>query len=193
MQEPQEQSLRERMENTASLLLFLCDCLAFTVVVFLRRDFGRRYIGLQGLGIIAPLLWPLLMPQHDPRPMLLFFGLILCACLLNRVCGLIRRKAISEMHSRYSGTPYLRCVLRNWDEVTIKQLGEPLLIFAAGAIVESFSLQLAAYLAVAGCALAISVAADRAAEHRRVEDLHDAYLEQQLLAEQFREKLDQRR
>ncbi len=181
------------MENTSALLLFVCDCLAFPVVIFLRRDFGRRYIGLQGLGVLAPLFWPIFMPQDDPRGMLVFFVLILIACLLNRIGGLFRRKTIAEIHSRYSGTPYLQAVLRNWNEITIKQIGEPLFVLAMAAFVESVSLQLTVYLIVAAFALAISVAADQAAEHRRVEDLHDAYLEQQALAEQFREKLNQRR
>ena len=193
MQQPQEKPLRERIEHTAALLHLLCDCLAFTVVVFLRRDFGRRFIGLQGVGILAPLLWPIVMPAHDPRPMFLFFALVLLACLVNRLNGLIRRSAIAELHSRYSGIPLLRLVLRNWNEVAVKQVAEPLFVIAVAMALEPLSPQLAAYLAVAAGALACSVAADRAAEHRRVQDLHDAFLEQQHLAEQFRSRLNQRR
>lgn len=73
------------------------------------------------------------------------------------------------------------------DEVKVKQIVEPFLTFAVGAVMLEFSPPLGGYLMIASAGLLISNGLAAEYERRRVSDMHDAYLEQRGVAERFRD------
>ena len=64
---------------------------------------------------------------------------------------------------------------------------EPLLVLVAAWLVMPIDEALGSYLATAAVGTAISVGLARAAERKRLMDMRDAYIEQQNLANRFRD------
>ncbi len=181
-----EPGLVERLQNSANLLTLLCRTLAITLEVFLHRDFGSRYIGWQAAAALPLLLlYCVLWPEHDLRPMLAFAGLFVLACAGAR-SGIRQRKRNGESrHSYYNGAPRLARWFPNQDELSIKRR-EPTLVMLAGLVTCVFSPPLGVYLMLAAIALGIWLDLMVRHEETQAQDLYDAYVHQQRLAERFR-------
>ncbi|MBE7508552.1 MAG: hypothetical protein HS101_20030 [Planctomycetia bacterium] len=171
---------------------FVARAFEASVVVFLHEpgSFGERYLGLQaGVALLLIFFWPVLCePHHDATPMLIYAGAYCLACVVIRARLQLRRKrGLPQPHTRYSGSPGLLRRFRRMDEVKAKQIVEPFLTFAVGAVMLNFSPPLGGYLMIASAGLMISNGLAAEYERRRVSDMHDAYLEQRGVAERFRD------
>ena len=172
------------------VLLFVARALAASVEVFLHdtKTFGERYLGTQtAAAVLILFLFPAVGGQEDPMPLYCFLVAYLFMCVGVRV-GVVARRARGELgeHSYYSGRPYLMRSLGRMRESTVKGAVEPVLMWLTGILCQPFSALLGTYLMIAGVGLLVSVQVTLAAERRRLLDMHDAYMEQRRIAEEWR-------
>lgn len=187
MKDPHE---RQQSDRGARVFLFIARALATSVEVFLHRSdtFGDRYLGPRAAAaILIIFVYPIFWADADPSLLLGFLGAYMLMLLRIRA-AVIRRRARGELgeHSFYSGQPTLDRFTGRIAETTVKGVLEPMLVCALGALVGEFDAPLGSYLVVAGVGLLVSVQLTLAAERRRVLEMHDAYMEQRRIAEQWR-------
>ncbi len=171
-----------------NIVVLLLRSIAVTVEVFLHRRFGSRYVGLQGvLGIVMILVFAAIIPAPGTWGLIIFLFAYLKACLYARAGVLWRKLQGQECdHTLYSGYPYLMRVLPRWNELTVKRLVEPALVFLVGCAVAHFIPALALYLFIAAGALFMTVNQAEAYERRRAEVMRDSVIEVQQRAERVR-------
>lgn len=175
-------------KNGAGILAFIVECFAITVILFLRRRFGQRYVGIQAVaGILLILFFCGLCPRYDARPMMLFLIAYIKAFFYARSGVLYRGWRGNTEHSRYNGWPWLMCIFRSFRETTVKQFIEPPLVLVTGCLFCKLSEPLGAYLIIAAICLFASTSISNAWNRHRLLELNDAVIEQRQLAERFRE------
>lgn len=167
---------------------------AATAEVFLRRHgtFGERYLGARSLlGAALIFLFPVFWPDHDPAPMLGFLCVYLSACASARV-GVLRRvrRGGPQPHSLYSGTPWLMRFTGRLNEVTVKGIVEPILVFLIGAFMLPVSEPLGMFLIIASAGVMGSVQLAIGEERQRAIEMNDAYIDQREAADRLREMQD---
>jgi hypothetical protein len=188
-QQQQEPGGIERLKANLGRGLFICECLAITLTVFLHKRFGRRYGGIPAaIGAVLIFLFAGLGAPHSPIPMLLFLAayiLMLAAARIERV----QAEARGELrHSRYNGECRLARFFPKMDEITIKRRVEPALVLVLGLVMVAFSPPLGCYLIVASAALAVSVT--QVVEYERAKAMMavDAMIEGRMHAARVRER-----
>lgn len=170
-----------------NLALFVCQSVATTVEAVLHYRFGERFFDLRALiGAVGIPIFATLFPGHDVEPLMWFLGLYLFACASARIDAIRHQRNGPRVHSFYGGYPLLCAIFRRCDEVLMKRLVEPVLLFVGGWFVAGWNAPLGDYLMFAGFALACSVNAALAVERARALDLYDASVQQRRLAERFR-------
>ena len=183
--------IREQYAAGLNWLALLCQALEASVVVFIRRGFGVRYIGGQAAAVIpVVLVYSLFWQGYDVRPVWGFLGLYLLACIKARFGSwrAVRRGEIQ--HTFYSGFPNIMRwgIFRNWlSEQAAKGFVEPLMVFLIGVGCMPYSEPLGAYLMLAAGGSLMSVQLAVSYQRQRVMDVQDAYLAQRADAEQFRD------
>lgn len=170
------------------LLCFLSRIFAFPVEVVLRVRMGVCYGGIASVfAIIVIPVWTCFFPWPDGGLIILFWFLQLFMQLRGRIESLWRFFKDKGDHSRYNGSPRLASLFKRTPEISIKRVYEPILVLLLAATAATLSPSLASYLAVAAFALIFNNAVIDAAERGRLRELNDGLLEQQQLAERFRE------
>lgn len=186
-QQPQERSIVEQYQSSARCVLFICECLALTVIVFLRRKFGERFIGFRGLAAVGLMMaYTLFWPEDDPSPLGWFLVAYLVMCVLLRIEVAQRRRRGETCHSFYSGYPVLMRIVPKWDEAKVKGVAEPLVAFIAGCLLLPVSRPLGSFVMLAAFALYVSVHMALHYERTRLVEMNDRLIEQQHLARRFR-------
>jgi hypothetical protein len=173
-------------QSGEALVWIVARTLSASVVVFLRKDFGKHFLGIP--GVIALIVIPLfagVFRGHDLRPMLYFWEAYFAMCVAHRIGGLRRAWKGVHLHSQYSGTPRLCRLFPTIPESIIKRCIEPALIVLAGLLATSWNEPLGSYLVWAGIALAIAENLTGISERRRMTDMLDGYLDQSYRARQF--------
>jgi hypothetical protein len=186
VRQPQAQD-NDRARIDSGFVLLVMRALACSVEVFLHRSstFGERYLGAQAaIAVLSLLFLPALAPKQDPTALWCFLGAFLLACAAIGA-GITKRKRRGYLgpHSFCTGTPVLR---GGRQEVTVKRVVEPVVVWIASAVTAEISPLLSGYLAAAGLALLMSVQLTVAAERKPMLDTHDAYMEQRRAAEEWR-------
>ena len=122
--------------NGFNWLQFIIDTWAVSVEVFLRRRFGWKYIGAQGAAVLLLIpLFTALWSEHDPGPLMCFFGAYLVMWAVAGAQAWWRRSRGEAVFSYYSGCPWLMSVFPRASEVTVKQWLEPILVGVVGAAI----------------------------------------------------------
>lgn len=184
----QQSSLRDQFRSMDYWAMLLCRSMALPAEVFLRHGFGRDYMGMHaGIALLLLLLWPALMPEFNPLGHFLFIPAFLFMCGWTNVTGAIRRRRGYACHSRYTGTPRLMWVFRTWNEVSVKKWIEPTVVILAGALLLYVSVPLGMFFLASSVAMTNCIATDLAQEQSRAQDMLDSYLEQQVIADRFRQ------
>jgi hypothetical protein len=178
-------------QQAANLLQFLVDAWATSAEVFLRREFGWNYIGAQAAAVVVLVpIFMMLWPGYDPRPLAWFLVAYLVMCVIARLQAGWRRMRGDANHSYYSGWPWLMGIFRRWSEVTVKRWVEPALVGILAALIGEHNAPLASYLVGSALCLFVSGHAREESVRKRVEAMKDAAIEQEIIAERFREMRD---
>ncbi|HEY4310170.1 MAG TPA: hypothetical protein VGN12_12025 [Pirellulales bacterium] len=173
-----------RWFNGLSLLI---NSIAVSIEVFIRRDFGGRYIGAQ--AVLAAVLIPGYCQAWSPNdafPMVCFYFLFLGAAIAKAIRGYLRMRRGQSDHTRYSGRPNVLTTFPRQSDDKAKKYVEPMLVFIAGMVLLHLTPALALYLCVASACLHLSAWETEKWMRKRAWDMNDAVCEQQDIAERFR-------
>lgn len=181
----------ERIRAGSNWLALISGALAASVEVFLHRtrSFGSRYLDLRAAAVVLMIpFYSLMWEGYDLVPLMQFLAGYLFMCLLVRLsCVMNSRRGHLQEHSRYTGYPRIKRLLRSTSETTIKLAVEPLLVFTVGIFAMPWNEPLGGYLILAAAGLLISTHLNAGYSRVRSLDMHDAYIEQRQLAELFRQ------
>lgn len=171
-----------------SLGMMLCSSWATSLEVFLHKGMGHRYHGLQAAAVLLLVpFYSLAWSEYDLRPLMCFLGAYVVMCLVTRVDGLLRRSRGMQQHSFYSGWPRLMGQKCRIDEVAFKRFVEPVFALLAGYGLRQIDPPLGTYLMIGGVCMFLTVSAGQTVERARAVDMNDAVIEQEWIAERFRE------
>lgn len=185
--EPGQWTPIEDARKGLSVLLLIAEVLAVPAEVCLRTRFGRHYLGMQAfLALFAILFWMLFFPGEDPRPIMFFWWVYLAMIVRARVESTILAARGRSVHTRYNGQPRLAAVFRKWPERKIKAF-EPFVTVFAGILLFGVSEPLGGFVIASGCSLAVVMGVLESTEQAKAEQMRDAWIEQQQLAQRFRE------
>lgn len=178
----------EDTKNLSYVLLFAARAIASPVEPILRRKFGTRYFGwATAVGFFAPPLWMMFWPGEDPSGIFVFWLIFLLMQLSARIESARMAAKGQYIHSRYNGWPRLARFFKTMPEQRIKAGPEPLFVFIAGAALMSVTAPLGSYLMVAAFSLFAMHAVADAVERAQAVEMNDALIEQQNVAERFRQ------
>jgi hypothetical protein len=175
--EKPEMSLKEKVEATGNIVLFVASCWVAPIVAFTRTGFGSRYFGTHAaIGLFV--FW--LVAESDAPGL----GILLAALVWGRMAQhklRARRTPTQDApHSYYSGMPWIAGLFKLTEEQA-KRLWEPLLVLGTGLFVGEMAPLLGKYLMGGAGALAILFTIGQEYRRRMVERMRDAQLEQQRL------------
>jgi len=189
----QKQSALESARTGLAVGLFICRSLSVSVEVFLHRGMGERYLGLQAAAVLLLVpLYSLVWPGYDLRPLMLFLLAYLVMCCLARVSSIAHRLAGEHCHSHYTGWPRGIKPGAKCSELTVKRVVEPAIVMAAGFLLRQVNPPLGTYLMLAGGSLFISVSASETEQRTRALDMNDAVINQEQVADRFRDMRSER-
>jgi len=185
----QNRTPQQDFRATANLVANLAGVFSVTTEVFAHRFFGHRYIGGKGAIalIVIPVFGALCFPHHSQTGLWLFLGLYALAALKAQGEANRLHRQNAGIHSRYNGWPKkLKLDASPELEQRVKSFEEPLVVATMGAITYYFFDQpLGAYLMVSGCSLAFTNSLYRIKTERRDDDMRDAMIEQQMMADRM--------
>jgi hypothetical protein len=183
----------ESARNGLSVGLFICRVLAVSVEVFLHKGMGERYLGLQAAAVLLLVpVYSLFWPGYDLRPLMLFLPAYLVMCFVARAGIAARLKRGEHCHSHYTGWPHGIKPGTKCSELTAKRVVEPAIVMMAGFLLRQFNPPLGTYLMFAAAGLLISVSASDAEQRTRSLDINDAVIDQEQVADRFREMRSER-
>ena len=186
-----EESNPSQMKNDSAsgfaVLRLLCRTFAKSVEPILHTGLGARYMGPGALLVIPlALIFGILWPDQDPRPLLGFLGGWFFAVFCNRVSGWrTRARGESPPHSYYNGTPRLSRWLPRISEWTMKRVIEPAIVAFAAVAVGGWNRPLSSYLWCCSASLVITLAMHDLNQQYRTQDAYDALIEQRIFRERF--------
>jgi len=164
---------------------------ALTLEVFLRRQLGARYIGLEGpLAFLVLLFYAAECPGYDLGPLggftLAFFG----ACLLHRIRSLsyFFTGQVDPAHTRYSGRPVLMKLVPFLSELAVKRFVEPLFLSVLAICLIPWNPPLGMYVLIGSGCVFVTVSADICYFHNQVQTMQDMLVDQQAVADEFRRR-----
>ena len=169
-------------------LSFLFRMLEASVIVFTRARFGERYLGVPGLCVVpAVLVYTTFWQGYDLEPLMVYLGLWGLAYFCAHADIAERRKKGKLEHSQYSGFPwFLGSDTRS--ERAAKLFYEPGLLFVIAVVVASYDQPLGGWLMWGTVGAFFSSAMADLGQRRRMTDVRDAYIEQSMVARQFRDE-----
>jgi hypothetical protein len=170
-------------EVLLSIIGLICGCFAVSVVVFVRKDFGERYLSWPnlffGYSVVANFMFlgsmfAVLARWGGQQLMMLFWLAFIVASLYHRWEINRKIKAGVPWHSMYMGTSLLPLP---FSEEKIYKFFEPALVFAAGYFLSPLSGQVGVWLMISAFALFICNHIVFYNERRAMLDIRDAGIE----------------
>jgi hypothetical protein len=185
---PQNGEMKRSPLEALNIVVLVIRAWATSLEMFLHRDFGRRYLGLQASAVIFLIpFYCTTCAGYDIRPMFGFLVAYLTMCILHRLSGLSRDSATQGIHSMYTGYPRIWKLVPWISEIGVKKFVEPPAAFAVGLALCAYSPPLGIYVILGAFALMGSAIASDEAQRVRAIEMNDAVIEQQLVAERFRD------
>lgn len=175
-------------EASLSIISLISGCFAISVVPFIRKDFGERYLSwlnlFFGYTVVANFtflgsLFATLIRWNGQQFMALFFLAFIAMSLYRRWEINRRNNAGVEWHSMYMGTSILPLP---FSTEKIYKFFEPALVFAAGRLLWDISGQVGLWLMIAAVALFVNNHIVYYSERRAMLDLRDAQIEAKYLS-----------
>lgn len=160
---------------------------ATSLEVFLHSGLGHRYLGVQALAVLLLIpIYTMFWQGYDIRPLVWFLMAYLAMCFVNRIGNLARSG--ERQHSYYTGWPRLIGRTSKLSELVVKRFIEPALALAIGFILRvNVNAPLGTYLMIGAGCLFVSVSASEMEDQTNLDDLHDRVIEQETIAERFRD------
>jgi hypothetical protein len=162
---------------------------ATSVEVLLHKRVGDRYLGLQAAAVLLLIpIYSMFWQGYNVGPLMWFLLVYLGAVAVARLNVVTRKRNGIRIHSFYTGFP--RCMNKRtkMTELRCKQYFEPLYVASAGLGLYLLGEQpLGAYLMIAGACLYISVTMAAIQFDQRAAAMNDQVIEQEYVAERFRE------
>lgn len=167
---------------------------ATSVEVLLHKRFGDRYFGVQAAAVLLLIpIYSLFWQGHDVLPLMCFMLVYLGAVMVARLDIVSRKRNGARIHSFYGGFPWYINARTKLSELQCKKYFEPLYVAAAGLGLYLLGEQpLGVYFVIAGACLFLSVAISDLEFERRAAAMNDQVIEQEYVAERFREMHDGR-
>ena len=180
----------ERYDSKLGTLTLLTNTLAMSVVPFVRRDFGERYLGWLNLCMAYALLLAFIMfggiagtflPQfgHSDLMTAFFWGFVGLS-VFHRIQITKRNNRRVPWHTMYMGTSILPLPL---PEEKIYKFVEPLVICVAGYFIFHIAPSVGIWLVLSGFALGINNHIVYHQERQSLLDLRDAEIEAKYLSD----------
>src|ERR1700733_14176962 len=175
-------------EWALALLSLITGCFAVSVVPFIRKDFGERYLGWMnlffGYTVVANFTFLGSMIAGVPRRggsqlMMLFWFAFIAISLYRRWEITKKNNAGVEWHSMYLGTSLLPLP---FSREKIYKFFEPALVLGAGHLLWTFSGQVGLWLMISAVALFINNHIVFYNERRAMLDMRDAQIEAKYLS-----------
>ncbi len=175
-------------EFALALLSLISGCFAISVVPFIRKDFGERYLGwlnlFFGYSVVANFTFlgtmiAAIMRRGGGQLMMLFWLAFIAMSLYRRWEITKKNNAGVEWHSMYLGTSLLPLP---FSEEKIYKFFEPALVFTAGHLLWTFSGQVGLWLMISAIALFINNHIAFYNERRALLDMRDAQIEAKYLS-----------
>lgn len=181
----QQHNDKPDMKGAFNLGYLLANGHALTCAVFLRRHFGKEAIGFSGIaGFFIILIYGGLMNSY---PMFIFLCAYLLAVIGQRMQQFqLYRKGVI-IHSRYNGYPWLALKLfpRVKDEGNAKGV-EAFMCLAIGGLLSYIDQPLGWFIMAGFFSIMVSEGVNAELLKRRLQAMKDAEIEQQDLAEHYR-------
>jgi hypothetical protein len=182
-------------ETLLALLSLISGCFAISVVPFIRKDFGERYLGwlnlFFGYTVVANFMFlgTLLMslsgaflrhPSSSSPQLMFVFWLAFIGMSLYRRWEITRKNnAGVEWHSMYMGTSLLPLPV---SREKIYKFFEPVIVYAVGHFLWAFSGQVGLWLMISAVALYVNNHIVFYNERRALLDMRDAQIEAKYLS-----------
>jgi hypothetical protein len=162
----------------------LANAHALTCTVFIRTDFGREGIGINGL--IAMLLILGYGSFAHCYPMFIYFLLWVLAVICQRIKQFINWRRGVILHSQYNGYPWLsRRLFPRMSELNARGV-DAFLCLAAGGLIAQFNQPLGWFVMAGFVSILFSEAVMVESTRKRLQAMRDAEIEQRYLAEQYK-------
>ncbi len=176
--------------QNANWPMFILRTWATSIEVFIRGNFGARYLGLQAAAVLvlAP-LYGCVKKVTNFDTMFFYLSMYLALCFVHKQTVRRRKQRNEHCNTYYDGFPVLRKFFP-WlkcSEVTFKRFYEPALVIALGVLQIPGDEPLGMYVVIGGLCMGFLSNACSVQEEVRLDDLNDSILDQQALAERLRE------
>jgi hypothetical protein len=174
-------------EFMAELIMCTARATSLTIETFLHHNFGSGYLGCGLLGFVLIWLFSLCYQPQYTAGLFWFavaYGVFWLVALIN--VWIRRWRGDYSVQWRYTGRPYLSRLLPNWREVNVKQV-EALLAMGVGYAVCWVNRPLGHYLLLASTFVLLRAYRFAAQLRSRAVELNDSVLQEQIVAERFRE------
>lgn len=173
----------KKYEWALGLASLVTGCFSISVVPFLRKDFGERYLGWLNLyfayGVVSSfvIFGNLLsaFSRHGSSTLMPLFGFAFIGMSLYRRLEIAQKNnAGVEWHSMYAGTSLLPLP---FSQEKIYKFFEPAVVFVVGCILKNFSGAVGLWLMISAFSLLINNHIIFYNERQAVLDLRDAQIE----------------
>lgn len=175
-------------QKAASWFVLAARVVASPLEVILRKSFGSKYFGIpSAIALFAVPAWTLFWPDESPAGI---WALWIVFVLMQLRARLESARMVAKgevIHTRYNGWPRLAAIFKRMPEQKIKAGLEPVVVFVAGALLMSVSQPLGSYLMVAAFSLGFNHGVIESVERAQALEMNDALIEQQAMAERFRQ------
>jgi hypothetical protein len=182
-------SMLQSFRGSTNLVLWVIRIWAVSLEMFLHRNLGERYLGIQAvLALLLLSFYSVFWPGYDLRPFSLFMLLYLAMWVKARLENFAARRRGEVYHSRYTGWPSVVGPKAKFSEMTAKRFVEPGFVLAFGLTLREIlgEQPLGTYLIIGSVCLYLSVHLTTTVDRAREMDLNDAVIEQEFIAERFR-------
>jgi len=170
------------------ILVFVARMFASPLEACLRTEFGPKYFGFAALAALALMpLWMAFWPDKSSTPLTGFWIYVLLMFARARAeSGRMLRDG-TNVHSRSNGISRLSRWFPRMAEAKVKAKVEPGFCFIMGILLMYLSEPLGSFVLIATVGLVLAQSTIDSVERARVMELNDALIEQQSIAERFRE------
>lgn len=175
-------------ELLLAILSLISGCFAVSVVVFIRKDFGERYLGwlnlFFGYTVVANFTFlgsmiAVLTRRGGAQLMMLFWLAFIAMSIYRRLEINRKNNAGVEWHSMYIGTSLLPLP---FSSEKIYKFFEPAIVFGVGHLLWTFSGQVGLWLMISAVALFVNNHIVFYNERRSMLDIRDAQIESKYLS-----------